>query len=282
MPSMRWHELLSKRITGYINWHRHRKAFHHVAVLETVMNELKGFEPDHLAITGDLVNIATQSEISRARLWLENNCDKSHTSLVPGNHDAYVPGAFKSATNSWRPWISGNNARSNNQFPYIKIRGSIAIIGFSTSNATLPFYATGNFPKMQAVLGRQLLNQAKADGLFRVILIHHPPYHNATHPMKRMIGINRFQEMISETGVELILHGHTHLNTVHNIELPKGSACTVGISSASQASGDKKPVAGFNLFDIEKQTNGWKCLHRRYAVESTTNSANLIEKNQLF
>lgn len=246
------------------------------------MSELKDHNPDHLAITGDLVNIATRSEVSRARLWLEKNCNKDQTSLVPGNHDAYVPGAFKNSTNAWRPWISSNKDHTSSQFPYLKVKGPIAIIGFSTSNATLPFKATGKFTKAQAILGKQLLAKAKDEDLFRVILIHHPPYHNATHPMKKMIGIDRFQDMISETGAELILHGHTHLNTVHEIEHPNGSVNAVGISSASQTAGDKKPVAGFNLFDIEKQTNGWKCIHKRYALQSLTVAANLIEENQLY
>lgn len=278
---MQWHELFSKRITGYINWHRHRKAFHQIAVLEKVMDELKGFKPDHLAITGDLVNIATHSEIARARVWLEDNCDKDHTSLVPGNHDAYVPGAFKSSTSAWRPWISGSESQSDNQFPYLKVVGPVAIIGFSTSNATLPFWATGKFTKAQAQKGQELLSKAKDDGLFRVILIHHPPYHNATHPMKKMIGIDLFQDMVSNSGAELILHGHTHLNTIHKVEYPSGSANAIGISSASQAAGDKKLVAGFNLFDIEKQTSGWNCIHKRYAVQSATTAAQLIEENQL-
>lgn len=246
------------------------------------MSELKSHKPDHLAVTGDLVNIATAREIANARLWLENNCDKDFTSLVPGNHDAYVPGAFRSTTQAWKPWISDNEVKTDNQFPYIKVRGPIAIIGFSTSNATLPLRATGKFTKAQTTKGKQLLAKAKDDGLFRVILIHHPPYHNATHPMKKMIGINRFQDMISTSGAELILHGHTHQNTTYKIELPNGSVYAVGISSASQAAGDKKPVAGFNMFDIEKQTNGWKCIHKRYALQSTTLAANLIEENLLY
>lgn len=279
---MQWHELLSKRITGYINWHRHRKAFHQAVVLEKVMLELQKHEPDHLAITGDLVNIATREEINDARLWLEENCNPDQTSLVPGNHDAYVPGAFKNSTNAWKPWISGNETPSSNQFPYMKVKDQIAIIGFSTSNATLPLRATGNFTKAQAKQGQKLLTKAKDDGLFRVILIHHPPYHNATHRMKKMYGINSFQKMIAQSGAELVLHGHTHLNTLHKIELPNETVNIVGISSASQAAGDKKPVAGFNLFDIEKQANGWECIHRRYAIQSTATAANLIDENQLF
>lgn len=250
------------------------------------MEELNSLKPDHLAITGDLVNIATRSEIARARHWLGNNCDKDRTSLVPGNHDAYVPGAFKEATHAWQPWISGLQTGSvpaeNSQFPYLKIKGPLAIIGFSTSNATLPFRATGKFTKLQAKKGGQLLTKANQDGLFRVILIHHPPYHDATHPMKKMIGIDRFQEMISENGAELILHGHTHLNTSQLLEYANGSVNAIGISSASQAAGDKKTIAGFNIFDIEKHASGWNCLHKRYALQPSTLAAHLIEENQLY
>ena len=282
LPKVRLKELFSKRITGYVNWNRNRKAFHQISVLNTLMSEISNKEINHLAITGDMVNLATNPEIIAARKWLEQHCPIKTTSLVPGNHDAYVPGAFKHAMREWKPWMRGDIDEEKNVFPYMQVRGPLAIIGLSTSNATMPFRATGNFSKKQATAAIKLLISAKEQNLFRVILIHHPPYEGATHRMKRMYGTDNFSNMLDQGGAELILHGHTHLNTRFDINSDQGKVPTIGISSATQIHGDKKPVAGFNLFDISKQGNAWHCEHERYLLDTSMQHAQCIEHAKLY
>lgn len=282
LPKVRLKELFSKRITGYVNWNRHRKAFHQISVLDTVMSEIYKKEINHLAITGDMVNLATNPEIIAAKNWLEKNCPVETTSLVPGNHDAYVPGAFKHAMREWKPWVTGDTSDGTDVFPYMQVRGPVAIIGLSTSNATMPFRATGNFSKKQAAAAIKLLIKAKEQNLFRIILIHHPPYEGATHRMKRMYGTNNFRNMLDQAGAELILHGHTHLNTRFDISSDQGKVPTFGISSATQTHGDKKPVAGFNLFDISKQGDDWHCEHGRYLLNKSMQHVKCVEKTKLY
>ena len=53
-------------------------------------------------MTGDLVNLALDGEIEMARLWLETLGAPQDVSVVPGNHDAYVPGAFDKVCRSGR------------------------------------------------------------------------------------------------------------------------------------------------------------------------------------
>lgn len=282
LPKVRLRELLSKRITGYVNWHRHRKAFHQIGVLDTLMSEINKKDINHLAITGDMVNLATTPEIIGARHWLEKNCPVETTSLVPGNHDAYVPGAFNRAMKEWRPWVSGDKPTGSEVFPYMQIRGPVAIIGLSTSNATMPFRATGRFSKKQAVAATNLLEQAKEQNLFRVVLIHHPPYKGATHAMKRMYGFENFKNMLDQSGAELVLHGHTHLNTRFDLDTRKGKVPIIGISSATQTHGDKKPVAGFNLFEISRNGDDWLCEHQRHLLNASHQHVECVETDQLY
>lgn len=277
IPKIRISELMSKRITGYLNWQQHRKAFHKRSILNTVMNEIHHHDIDHLAITGDMVNLATQSEIIQAQEWLTKNCPANTTSLVPGNHDAYVPGAFQRAMTAWKPWITSDEVITKHKFPYMQVRGPIAIIGLSTSNATMPFRATGDFSKRQAQEATKLLIKANKLNLFRIILIHHPPYKGAAHPMKRMLGVKNFEQMIDAAGAELVLHGHTHLNTRYNLKTSQSVLPIIGISSASQSPGDKKPVAGFNTFDISGKKGQWQCKHQRYGLDALGDKAELIE-----
>lgn len=264
MPRVSVAELASKRITGYVNWHRNRRKHLFGNTLELVLAGLREAGPDHVAITGDLVNLATRSEIEAARLWLETHFAPDKTTLVPGNHDAYVPGALARATAAWQPWLKSDAARPDGSlFPSYRVRGPVALIGCSTANATLPFMATGEFGHKQARAAGKLLDQARQDGLFRVVLIHHPPVRDAALWHKRMRGVGRFAKMLKQHGAELVLHGHTHLDTLHHLKGKDGQVPVVGIASSSQGPGGRKPLAGFNLFDIEGEPGSWHITHRR-------------------
>lgn len=269
-------ELASKRITGYVNWHRNRRKHLFGNTLENVLTGLRLSAPDHVAITGDLVNLATRTEIEVARLWLETHFDPLKTTLVPGNHDAYVRGALGRTTAAWRPWLlSDSPAPDGSLFPSYRQRGPIALIGLSTANATLPFMATGDFGRKQARAAGQLLEKAKQDGLYRVVLIHHPPVRGAAKWHKRMRGIGHFSKMLKQHGAELVLHGHTHLDTLHHLKGRDGPVPIVGIASASQGPGGRKPMAGFNLFEIDGEPGNWQTIHRR--MQLGTDGPGLIE-----
>ena len=90
LPPPRLGELASKRLLGYLNWVRKRRAIHRRDVLAAIVADLHAAKPDHIAVTGDLVNIALPAEIANAAHWLEALGPPAQVSLVPGNHDAYV------------------------------------------------------------------------------------------------------------------------------------------------------------------------------------------------
>ena len=117
--------------------------------------------------------------------------------------------------------------------------------------------ASGTFSPAQAKGMDELLRKAQADGLFRVVLIHHPPVRGATFTHKRLFGIGRFQKVIAKRGAELILHGHTHLATTHWIKGPDGPVPVVGVPAAGQGAGGSKPAAQYNLFDIGGEPGNW-------------------------
>ncbi len=94
LPRVRYRELASKRITGYINWLRNRKSAMHGTVLDSLIADMLAQTPDHIAVTGDLVNLALNLEIDIAHDWLQLLGAPGDISVVPGNHDAYVPGAL--------------------------------------------------------------------------------------------------------------------------------------------------------------------------------------------
>lgn len=248
-------------------------------VLDTLMHALKKKEPDHLVISGDLVNLALDKEFEQARNWLLTQGEPRNISLTFGNHDAYVRGAFQKACTVFQPWITGDLSLKNNlPFPYMRIRDNVAIIGASSAIATPPFQAFGYFSGMQAQALSQLLHEAAERSLFRIVMIHHPPFHQAVSWRKKLWGIERFLNVIKHHGCELILHGHTHLPTLNIIE---GGIPIVGVASASQAFGEKKPPANFNFFTIERSNHRWHCQLQRYSITNQSNEVACIERIDL-
>ncbi len=64
LPSARMRELAGKRAIGFVNWHRRRKTIHRGEVLSRIVSDLKAHHPDHIAVTGDILNIALPGEFA--------------------------------------------------------------------------------------------------------------------------------------------------------------------------------------------------------------------------
>ncbi|WP_137155739.1 metallophosphoesterase [Rhizobium sp. FKL33] len=272
LPDMSFRELLSKRVTGYVNWQRNRRKQLFGNTLELLIEDMLDKNPDHVALTGDLVNLATNTEIEAAEVWLRSFADPSLVSVVPGNHDAYVPGAINRAYAAWKPWMTGDEGRlDDHDFPYVRIRGKLAIIGLSTATATPPFMASGYFGAGQARRFANVARKLGEQGLFRIVMIHHPPIRGATANYKRMIGIRRFAAALHLGGAELVLHGHTHLNTLYWLPGPSGASVpVVGVASASQGHGGHKPPAAYNLFQISGEPGDWRIEHQQHRLNEAS------------
>lgn len=284
LPDVTYRDLASKRITGYVNWQRNRKRHLHDGVIDALTDDMWKMEPDHVALTGDLVNLALDIEIDMARRWLEELGTPERVSVVPGNHDAYVPGAFDKACRAWGPWMTGDGADAptgRNAFPYLRIRGPVALVGVTTALATAPFMATGRFDREQARRMGTLLDRARAEGLFRVVMIHHPPVRDAAPAHKRLFGITQFQTTVLKHGAELVLHGHTHLPTVNRIPGPDGPIPVVGVAAAGEGSGKLRPLAHYNLFDIEGSSGAWRVEHRRRGLTRDATGVSEISSARL-
>lgn len=259
LPDPRFRELLSKRVIGYVNWRRNRAKFMDGGFLEQLIADIRRHEPDHIAVTGDLVNIALDREITAAASWLSALGGSDAVSVVPGNHDAYVPGAIRRAIDAWSAYMRGDGER-HAVFPFVRRRGPVALIGVSTARASGPWFATGRVGARQAKELIDLLAGLGEEGMFRILLIHHPPGRKATSWIKRLTDASRIRAAVKLSGCELVLHGHTHLATQASIEGPAGDVPVICVPSASNAPGGKRPSSRYNLFRISPaEHGGWNC-----------------------
>jgi 3',5'-cyclic AMP phosphodiesterase CpdA len=257
LPAARWSELVGKRITGYINWQRKRRFVHDPDTLAAIVADIKRHAPDHIAVTGDIANIAMEAEFPRGRDWLERLGSAQQVTFVPGNHDIYVREAIKFAGRQWGMYTSDDGAAGG--FPFVRRRGNVALVGLSTGVPTAPFLATGWLGANQLAEFAAVLNKLKHEDAFRVVLIHHPPI-TAAPKHRRLLDAPVFKRVIAAHGADLLLHGHDHMHMINWLDGPNGTRVpAVGVPSASARRGTDKDSAAYNLYQIDGARDVWQC-----------------------
>ncbi len=248
-------ELLGKRLTGYANWLHKRAQAHDMGVLARLVADLAAQRPDHVAMTGDVVNIGLDAEIALAKDWLASLGAPDDVSFTPGNHDAYVRASVAQIEETFAPWTTSEEVEGAG-FPYLRRRGGVALIGLSSAVPTAPFVASGRLGRRQRDRLAALLDKTRAEGLVRVVLLHHPPHRGGARLLRGLEDAGELEAIIARHGAELVLHGHNHKISVHRLPGPEGSVPVVGAASASAKAGSYTHRAAYNLFSIEPREAG--------------------------
>lgn len=267
LPEVRPRDLLGKRLTGFLNWKLKRHGELNSETLGRLVSHMQGQSPDFTAVTGDLTNLALETEVARAGRWLEALGQSDKVAVCPGNHDAYVPGALENAQELWGHYLKGETL-DGSAFPFVRRVGEMAVISCSSAVPTPPFMAIGRFEEKQAERLARILKLLGDADYFRVVLIHHPPNAELQHPSFGLKGHKLFRKVIAEHGAELVLHGHTHRSSIHHIPGQNREVPVIGVAAASAAKGGTiDDPARYNLFRIEKSGNDWQCTMREYGFQ---------------
>jgi 3',5'-cyclic AMP phosphodiesterase CpdA len=257
--------LLGKRVTGYLSWRLKRSKIHQYRVLDLLARDLAAQRPDHIAVTGDLVNISLGGEFVQARAFLDKLGPGERVTVVPGNHDAYVAMPWANSTGLWSAYMTGRHAedgtaerapRDAADFPFVRRIGDVALIGLSTALPTLPFSAEGALG--QAQLGRldSLLEALGREGLFRTVLIHHPPFSGRAYKRKSLRDADGFAAVVARRGCELVLHGHMHVSSLGRLPSSAGPVPVFGVPSASAIAGNHKDPSRYHIYRISRDRAG--------------------------
>ncbi len=250
LPDASLLELASKRILGYVSWRYKRQHEHLINVLEALKKDLECCTYDQICITGDLTNIALPAEFSQAADWLSSLAPSDRVSLVPGNHDAYVPGALRRGLPQWRQWLGDGGADGGEDFPRLWHRDRVDVIGVSTAVATPPLMASGRVGRRQMDRLQSILRRSASKGRIRVVLLHHPPDPGAEPWRKALRDAGRLRRVLLETGAELVLHGHSHHRRRSWLAGPAGDIPVLGAGSAS-ALGRRKGAGHYHRLLVD-------------------------------
>src|ERR1700722_16899550 len=189
LPRPRLRELANKRMLGYLHWRHTRHRIHRAERVELLVRDLHAQAPDHIAVTGDLVNIGLAAEFAPARAWLHTLGAPHDVTLVPGNHDAYVRQSL-AAHATWREFMRDDAANSSElRFPFVRRRGPLPLIDLSTAVPTAPFLPPS----------------------CRTFLSPHPPGRPRAGQFKHLTDAPALPALLARLGAQLVLHGQDHV-----------------------------------------------------------------------
>ena len=139
-------------------------------------------------------------------------------------------------------------------FPYVRLRGPVALIGLSTAVPRPPLVAAGEFGRVQMDAFARMLAHPEVRSRTPVLLQHHP-WHNPPERMRRLLeGLYDAEaeaNLLQHVEQGLLLHGHLHKRVHRALPTHAGHIDAVGATSASLLHENVQRMAGFNLYEID-------------------------------
>lgn len=244
---------LGKRGLGWLSWRMRRRHEYRPEILDLLTADLTAQNPDHIAVTGDLTHLGLRDEIEEAARQLEGLAPPERLSLVPGNHDAYRAPVDLSR---WMAY-TGGDPDGQGALPCWE-RPPVALVGLDSARPTRWPLATGWLgpPQLEALDAQ--LDELGRRGLFRVVLLHHPPQVGTTSPRRSLTDAGHLAEVLARRGAELVLHGHVHRSCTSDLPGPGGPIPCVGVRAASARGGRPERRAQYHLFRIEASASAFR------------------------
>ncbi|MCS4503114.1 metallophosphoesterase [Arhodomonas aquaeolei] len=269
LRALRRRELIGKRLLGYLSWRRGRRHAHCDGILAALQRALASHPGEEIAVTGDLTHLGTPDEYREARDWLAALGPGPQVTVVPGNHDLYVPVRWEDTLAEWAAHMCGDGDERP-RFPFERRRGPVSFIGVNTAYPSAPLLATGRIDGDQLDgIGRALARAGEA-GRFRVVLMHHPPQPDAVSRRKSLLAAERFRALVRRHGAELVLHGHAHRRLRGEIDGPVGPVPVLGAPSASQRTHDPARNAAYHRCVVTPSPAGWRLAVTVHAYDTET------------
>ena len=222
---------LGKRGLGALNLIFRRARLHPLERAERLVRQLDGMDWQHLAITGDITQLALEEEFALARRMLapllERGVDR--VTVLPGNHDRYVaePGGADYFRDYFGEFFGPGEISTR------KLNGKWRLAAWDSSAPTQPFKASGSVRQQTLRATERWLAELPAGT--KVILANHYPVHFAPphryNPHHDLENWEQVQLWLGKRDISLYLHGHVHANWV--LELNEGGRRQTHVNSAS-------------------------------------------------
>ncbi len=248
---------LNQRAFGALNLLTARRNLHSPLVFECLLEDALEQRIDHVVITGDLSNLALQSEFERVSAYLRIVWDFDQVSVVPGNHDYYTAGTRRSRRFEkafYRYMFPDFCDLDSDPYPYAKSLGPVTLFGFCSAAETPPLMSWGQIDQAQMMRFVALANEPRTRESYNIALLHH--YFHDTRGLlaatSRLREREKLAELLVDNGIDLVLHGHDHRAHVGFLGGGKRRRIPViGCGSSTALTNDPNTVARYNIYTIK-------------------------------
>jgi predicted phosphodiesterase len=251
-----WRSIVfNKRVTGFANLLLRRGRVHRREYVLSVL-AAAAEQADHVVVTGDITNLSLEHEYEEAGVLLEGLARRTEVTVVPGNHDIYLPSTHEARrfSHHFGRFIETDLPEFARDlpagpFPCVKLRGAMAVIGLSSAVPRPPFVAAGYVGRPQLEALEELLAHPAVRQRTPVILIHHPPRDTRPRLVQLRDGLVdavALQAAVWTLARGIILYGHLHVRQRCSLTTGSGTLDVIGASGAALDHRDPSIRAGFN------------------------------------
>lgn len=236
-----------------------------IEAIEAIIQERKF---DVVAVSGDLSQRARAGEFQRAAVFLRDAQKVSKTIVVPGNHDVAWWHAPFGIGRKDKLYENYSKFISSELEPVLRTPGG-TFVGLNTSHGVTLRTLTLNVRDISIIGDIKREQFRKAEIAFsqsapkdaRVVVMHHNPVKGE---LSQRHGLKRTKKILgafAAMGVDLILCGHDHQESVHYIEhTKKGTVISTAGTVSSRSRGGRPSsvnVIGIMPAQIEVTTHIW-------------------------
>jgi len=195
------------------------------AQIEAIEQLIQNDRFDVVAISGDLSQRSRAGEFQRAQVFIRDAEKVSKVIVVPGNHDVKwwrAPFGLGDKTQMYDNYMK---FISPNLEPVLHVPGA-TLVGLNTSQGVTPRTLTWNVRDISIIGHLELAQFDKAEVAFseysevdaRVIVMHHNPVKGELSQRHGLKQTKKILGRFAAIGVDLILCGHDHQESVHFVE----------------------------------------------------------------
>ena len=236
--------------------------------IESIEDVIQAERFDVVAISGDHSQRARAGEFQRAAVFIRDAEKVSKVITIPGNHDVAW----------WRsPFGIGKKAKVYEWYrrfidpelePVLRVPGA-TFVGLNTSHGVTRRTLTwnlrdisiiGDVKKAQLTKAKEAFNQGLPSDA-RVIVMHHNPVRGQLSGRHGLKHTKQILGAFAEMGVDLVLCGHDHQESVHYIEHTKKGTVISTAGTVSNRSRGGRPSSVNVIFikpdSIEVVTRIW-------------------------
>ena len=244
--------------------------------IEAIERIIQADKFDVVAISGDLSQRARSGEFQRAQVFIRDAAKVSRVITIPGNHDVKWWRAPLGIGNKAKVYENYRKFIDRNLEPVLHVPGA-TFVGINTAHGVTRRTLTWNLRDISIIGDVKKGQLDKAKELFeksprrdaRVIVMHHNPVKGDLSGRHGLKNTQKILGAFAEMGVDLVLCGHDHQESVHYIEhTRKGTVISTAGTISNRSRGGRPSsvnVISIGLKTIDVTTLVWSRESRTFA-----------------